>query len=96
MANQFSSGKEAFGFCDRCGFRFHLNSLKFQVVKQEVTALKVCDECMDEDNPQLMLGMYPVSDPQAVRDARPDPSMTESRELTGQVSLSTIFIPPVY
>jgi hypothetical protein len=32
----------------------------------------VCDSCWDPDQPQLQLGMYPVDDPQAVRNPRRD------------------------
>jgi hypothetical protein len=32
----------------------------------------VCPACWDPDQPQLQLGMYPVDDPQAVRNPRPD------------------------
>jgi len=32
----------------------------------------VCDTCWDPDQPQLQLGMYPVDDPQAVRNPRKD------------------------
>ena len=31
-----------------------------------------CPACWDPDHPQLQLGMYPVSDPQGVRNPRPD------------------------
>ena len=93
MSNQFSSGKHAFGFCARCSFRFPLNELQEQVVKQKLTGLRVCPACMDIDHEQLLVGQYPVEDPQAVRDARPDPSMESSRTLTNQVPLSTLFIP---
>lgn len=34
----------------------------------------VCPECWEQDHPQLMLGMYPVADPQALRNPRPDRS----------------------
>ena len=34
----------------------------------------VCKECWEPDQPQLLLGMYPVNDPQAVRNPRPDNS----------------------
>ena len=94
MANKFSSGKHALGFCDRCSFRFPLKELKNQIVKQKETGLKVCPDCMDVDHPQLMLGMYPVSDPQAVRHPRPDPSMEASRVLVDQEPLSVLFVPP--
>jgi len=38
----------------------------------------VCPTCWDPDQPQLQLGMYPVDDPQGVRDPRPDISYYQS------------------
>ncbi len=32
----------------------------------------MCPQCWDPDQPQLQLGMYPVDDPQAVRNPRND------------------------
>jgi hypothetical protein len=72
MANRFANGRKSFGFCDRCGFRFDLKKLKNEVVKTKQTQIKSCPQCWSEDHPQLQLGMYPVSDPQAIRDPRPD------------------------
>lgn len=72
MSNQFSSGKFAIAQCDRCGFRFKLTDLKKEIIKTKIYNLKVCSQCWDPDQPQLQLGMYPVSDPQAVREPRPD------------------------
>lgn len=95
MTNRFASARHAFGFCDRCGFRFPLYDLHPQVIKQKITALHVCAVCMDIDHEQLMLGTFPVDDPQAIRDARPDPSLIASRELVDQEPLSILFIPPV-
>jgi hypothetical protein len=43
-----------------------------EVIKTKLYQLKVCPECWDPDQPQLQLGMYPVDDPQAVRQPRPD------------------------
>jgi hypothetical protein len=43
-----------------------------EVIKTKLYQLKVCSECWDPDHPQLQLGMYPVDDPQAVRQPRPD------------------------
>jgi hypothetical protein len=74
MPNQFSSGKYAIAECDRCGQRFKLKQLKKQVVKTKLYSVKVCSVCWDPDHPQLQLGMYPVNDPQAVREPRPDVS----------------------
>jgi len=72
MTNRFANGAKAFGFCDVCGFRFDLKKLKNLVVKTKRTSIKACGQCWVPDHPQLQLGMYPVSDPQAIRDPRPD------------------------
>jgi hypothetical protein len=72
MANRFANGAKAFGFCDLCGFRFQLKKLKNLTVKTKQTQIKACPQCWTPDHPQLQLGMYPISDPQAIRDPRPD------------------------
>jgi len=72
MANRFANGRKAFGFCDVCGFRFDLTKLQTLVVKTKQTQIKACPQCWTPDQPQLQLGMYPISDPQAIRDPRPD------------------------
>ena len=38
----------------------------------------VCPTCWEPDQPQLSLGLYPVNDPQAVRNPRPDVSYVTS------------------
>jgi hypothetical protein len=78
MGNRFSSGKNAIAECDRCGFRFKLTKLKREVVKTKNYELLVCNTCWDPDQPQLQLGMYPVDDPQGVRNPRPDRSYVAS------------------
>jgi hypothetical protein len=72
MANKFSSGKNAIAECDVCGFRYMLSQLKPLTIKTKITNILACPECWDQDHPQLQLGMYPVEDPQAVRNPRPD------------------------
>lgn len=72
MPNQFSSGKFAIAECDRCGQRFKLKQLKSLTIKTKKVNILVCPECWEPDQPQLQLGMYPISDPQAIRDPRPD------------------------
>ena len=72
MSNRFSSGKFAIAQCDRCNFRYPLKDLRTIVVKTKRVNLLVCPECWDPDQPQLQLGMYPVEDPQALRNPRPD------------------------
>jgi len=74
MPNKYSSGRWAIAQCDRCGFRYLLKELKKEVIKTKLFNIKVCPECWDPDQPQLSLGLYPVNDPQAVREPRPDVS----------------------
>jgi hypothetical protein len=79
MATQFASGRHSIAECDVCGFRFKLSELKKVVIKAKVTGIKACPTCWDKDHPQLMLGVYPINDPQAVREPRPDNSYGSSR-----------------
>jgi hypothetical protein len=74
MSNRFASGKFAIAECDRCAQRYKLKQLRTQIVKTRPYNIKVCPSCWDPDQPQLQLGMYPVNDPQAVREPRPDVS----------------------
>jgi len=72
MANRFTQGAKAISECDVCGFRFRLKELKALVVKTKMINVLACRACWSPDHPQLQLGYYPVSDPQAVRNPRPD------------------------
>lgn len=67
----YAEGRKAFGFCDRCGFRYDLKDLKTETVNLATTNLLVCPECWDPDHPQNMLGRVRVDDPQALRNPRP-------------------------
>ena len=78
MATKYASGKNAIAQCDRCGFRFKLKQLKSLTIKTKNVNILVCPECFEMDHPQLKLGMYPVNDPQAVRNPRPDLGYYES------------------
>jgi hypothetical protein len=55
-----------------------LKELRIQILKTKPYNIKVCRSCWDPDQPQLSLGLYPVDDPQAVRDPRPDTSYLQS------------------
>ena len=88
MGNRFASGKYSIAECDRCGQQFKLKQLKVEVIKTKLYQLKVCSQCWDPDQPQLQLGMYPVNDPQAVRDPRPDVSYLASGTNGLQISLN--------
>ena len=78
MGNRFSSAKNSIAECDRCGFRYKLKELKKLIIKTKQVSIKVCRTCWEPDQPQLQLGMYPVQDPQAVREPRPDTSYYQS------------------
>jgi hypothetical protein len=88
MGNKFSSGKNSIAECDRCGFRFKLHMLKKEIIKTKTYNLLVCPQCWDPDQPQLSLGMYPVDDPQGVRDPRPDISYVQSGNTGLQILLT--------
>ena len=78
MGNRFASGKNSIAECDRCGQRYKLKQLKKEIIKLKSYNLLVCPECWDPDQPQLQLGMFPVDDPQAVRNPRHDQTYVTS------------------
>ena len=79
MPSKYASAKNSIAQCDRCGFRYKLTQLKRLVIKTKNVNILVCPECWEPDQPQLSLGLYPVNDPQAVRNPRPDsPSYYQS------------------
>lgn len=87
MPNQFASGKRAIAMCDRCGQQFKLKNLRTEIIKQRKYELLVCPECWDPDQPQLMLGTFPVSDPQALRNPRRDTTyITSGLNVNGNLS----------
>ena len=78
MSQRFASGQKALAICDICGFQYRLRELKNLVIKNKITELKACPECWNPDQPQNRLGEFPVNDPQAIRDPRPDFAGLES------------------
>lgn len=85
---KYASGKHSIAECDRCGQRYMLKQLRKLTIKTKMVSIKVCPECWEPDQPQLQLGMYPVYDPQAVREPRPDVSYYQSGTTGLQISLS--------
>lgn len=85
MPSKYASGKYAIAQCDRCDQRYMLKELKKEVIKTKLYQIKVCPSCWDPDQPQLSLGLYPVNDPQAVREPRPDVSY----QMSGNSGLQT-------
>lgn len=94
MGNRFASGKNSIAECDRCGFRYKLKELKKLTIKTKQVQIKVCKSCWEPDQPQLQLGMYPVDDPQAVREPRPDNSYYQSGYTGLQLTTNTDFGDP--
>jgi len=72
MGNKFASSQKVIAECDICGFQYKLKELRNIVTKGKDTNVKACRECWSGDHPQNKLGEFPVNDPQAVRDPRPD------------------------
>jgi len=82
MARPFASGKHAIAECDRCGQQYKLLELRELTVNLALTNLLVCKSCWEEDQPQWQVGRYPVFDPQALRDPRPDTTYAQSRDIS--------------
>jgi hypothetical protein len=90
MPSKYASGKNSIAECDRCGQRYKLSELKKEVIKTRLFQIKVCPTCWDPDQPQLSLGLYPVNDPQAVREPRPDISyVTSGTNISGYPSMGS-------
>jgi hypothetical protein len=75
MTDRFATTRNALAMCDVCGFQYKLRDLKSLVVKGKNTNIRACWECWNEDHPQLKLGEFPIRDPQAIRNPRPDTSL---------------------
>ena len=75
MSDRFASSRNAIAMCDVCGFQYKLRQLRTLVVKGIEANIKACPECWNPSQPQLMLGTFPVDDPQAIRNPRPDTSL---------------------
>jgi hypothetical protein len=93
MPSKYSSGKHAIAQCDRCNFRYPLKQLKRLVIKTKNVNILVCPECWEPDQPQLSLGLYPVNDPQAVRNPRPDSPSYFQAGLNGLQTLAVTGTP---
>ena len=69
--SKYASGKLAFGFCDKTGFRYPLKDLKYEYHAGVRTGVRVGKDVYDADQPQNFLGRYKISDPQALENPRP-------------------------
>lgn len=80
---QYASSSWAKGICDRCGFVRPLKQLHNEIYDQRPNGLRVCDECLDKDHPQLQLGRVSLNDPISLFDPRPDIDRTTSTSYFG-------------
>ena len=78
MSSKYARGRIALSCCDRCGMEFLLRTLRPLTIKTKITNILVCPSCFEFDQPQLSLGLYPLSDPQALRNPRRDTSYVAS------------------
>ena len=69
---RFASSARAIAICDVCGFQYQLNELRETTVRGRRTNILACTECWEPDHPQNELGRFPVDDPQAIQNPRPD------------------------
>ena len=74
----YARATKALGDCDRCGFTYKLNELRYQIEDSKRNGLRVCKYCFDEDQPQLKLGELNISDPQSLYNPRIDRAKAES------------------
>lgn len=74
MSSKYARGKIAIAQCDRCGMEYLLKTLRPLTIETRITNIIVCPTCWEPDQPQLQIGMYPISDPQALRNPRRDTS----------------------
>jgi hypothetical protein len=94
MPTPYARGKRAFGFCDVCAQRYPLAKLRSNVVAGRTTNTLACPECTDPDHPQNWQGRYPVNDPQALRNPRPDTGLAASREIPDNgKSIEDLYVP---
>ena len=68
----YSSGKHAYGICDRTGCRYPVRELVFEIQNGVKTGLKIGYDVVDPDHPQNFLGRVKIDENQSVLDARPD------------------------
>ena len=46
----YAAGKKALGTCDRCGFTYKLNELRYETENKVRKGLRVCHTCMTQTN----------------------------------------------
>jgi len=68
----FSSGKYAYGICDKTGFRYPLRELVFEFRNGSKTGFRVGPDVLDNDHPQNFIGRIKYEENESIKDARVD------------------------
>lgn len=83
MPRLYAKGLDAWGHCQRCGFRFKLAEL---VADGHIRGLQVCRECWDPQHPQERIP--PLSDAVALRNATGDMDKEAASALPEEITLT--------
>lgn len=75
MSSRYASAKNAYGISDRSGFQYRLRDMR-----KEWNGLLVGKDEWEAKQPQLE-PTPAVSDPEALRDPRPEQNLTEQRSI---------------
>ena len=62
----------AIGFCDRCGWKYKLNTLRWEFQPDTGTVWRVCSTCFDPSNPRANPEQPDTADIQSLNDPRPE------------------------
>lgn len=69
---KYALGKRSYQCCDICGFRYKYGTLKMTYEKDTATGILACKSCWSPSHPQLRIGEVDSTDPQSLRQPRPD------------------------
>lgn len=81
MSAAFASGKRALAECDVCGFTYPYTALRRVTINNVFTNIRACPTCWDPDHPQNDLKYVDKSDPQALRNPRPEGNLAQQRQI---------------
>ena len=93
------SRPSAFGICDRCGFRYQHNQLRWQYQWvgpriQNIRLLVCPGGCYDTPQEQLRTIVLPL-DPMPIMNARPEDNVSNDNPMSG-IGVSANFFKPLY
>lgn len=80
---RYARGNEAWGECDRCSVRRPLKRLYYEYTDGRRNGLRVCSDCLDEENPQTFIDEVDLTEAIAIRDPRPPKNVAQSRSFYG-------------